>query len=65
MRDDEMNSTPTNPTPNGNCERVTVLLPRSLYLQICREAEKRLLSRSAVIREALARRFREDERPAQ
>ena len=56
---------PEGPSPNGKSERVTVLLPRNLYAEICREADRRLLSRSAVIREALALRFHEEEARAQ
>lgn len=44
---------------NGKSERITVLLPPDLYQRIRREADRRLLSRSAVIREALALRFRD------
>jgi metal-responsive CopG/Arc/MetJ family transcriptional regulator len=42
----------------GKTERITVLLPSDLYEQICHDADQRLLSRSAVIREALVKQFR-------
>ncbi len=47
-------------------QRVTVLLPPALHERVCREADHRLLSRSAVIRETLVQHFRhrdEEQRP--
>ena len=52
-----MNSN-TRTTAQGKSERVTVLLPPDLYEQICHDADERLLSRSAVIRETLVERYR-------
>jgi hypothetical protein len=44
-------------SPSGKSERVTVLLPPELHAQVRHEADRRLLSMSAVVREILVRHF--------
>jgi predicted HicB family RNase H-like nuclease len=46
-------------------ERVTTLIPPWLYQRIARDAQQRMVSLSAVVREQLAIRYREQEQAGQ
>jgi hypothetical protein len=46
-------------------ERVTTLIPPWLYQRIARDAQQRMVSLSAVVREQLAIRYREQEQASQ
>jgi hypothetical protein len=46
-------------------ERVTTLIPPWLYQRIARDAQQRMVSLSAVVREQLAIRHREQEQASQ
>ena len=57
-----MQQTQTDDRPT---ERVTTLIPPWLYQRIARDAQQRMVSLSAVVREQLAIRYREQEQASQ